>query len=1520
MFKFIKKSLKYLIILTGITIMIPTVFYVLIQVPEVQTLLVQRITRYLSSEVRSTINVGTIEFKFFNKLTATDVLIKDPNNDTILYFESFSAGIRRLGLNDNPLRLGRVVLIKPVIGLITDSSGVMNLTRYLKLFEKQKKDDRKNSPGITISELDLNNARFSLINKAYAGDSSLIDFKNLRLSEINGIFEDIKIQNDTISFDVYKLGFREASGFRVIKLNSSAFIAGQNIILKSTLINCDSSELNIPLFSMTVDSSSAFKNFNQEVKLKLFLEKSLFYTSDLKYFIPSASHINESVWLSGKITGTVAELRGRDIRLSFRENTSLDCDFDFSGLPQTENAFMFVEVNSLVTNVKDFENIMIKEKGNPEIPKELYKLNNISFDGSFTGFLTDFVTYGKITTSLGTIRTDISLRPENKDRYKIKGLLSGSDLDLGTITDKEELFGKLSFKANVDGYAYSLKKFAANLTGKIDSVEINRYQYRNIGLNGFFTDKTWDGSIKISEKNIRMDLLGSFNFEKDLPEFDFTLNMAGADLHKLNFDKSDTTAHLTMLLTSNFRGSNIDNLDGEIKLLNSTLRKNGEDLELYDFSLRTFTDLKQKVLSIRTDFVDADIRGKYNFAELSKIINNTMANMMPSWKANPGKKSQYKNNNFSFDINFRNSDKINSFLRTGFLLSDKSYIRGSVKSDTVIDMIIKAKSLSIKSNVFNDLVFDAKVSGNLLSATLNSTSLMLLNQTEFRDFKIRFNTKPDNFVFSVDWDNKDKVLNRGNFTARGHVDSRITVPAKTNPKSTGKTNAKGKEIQRVNPILTIDIDSSEIYLSNNRWKINKSSVLIDSSSVKVKKFYVGNENHYYLIDGSISVNPSDTLNLQFSGIDISPLNYLGDRKELSDPVTLKPEIKGILNGKIHLTDFYRNLMLEGNLYVKGLSLLGTELGNMSLKSAFDISKKVVNINVSDDLNGIKAIDASGYYDPSAKKARLVINTNKLPVNWLNPMLRSFASGITGTVSGKVILTSESNNIWMKGAVMAENGTVKVDYLQTKYKMHDSVRFDRNGFKFNNLKMTDEKGNSAFLSGAVNHKNFKEFTADISVNFNSAPVQILNTKARDNEMFYGTAYGSGVTTIKSDANSINFDISAKTGKNTKFFIPLTESLSVSDYTFISFFDPKNRAGENTLTESERAAPAASKKTGIDINFDLEVNPDAEVQLIFDSKVGDIMKGRGSGNLNVNLNRKGEFRMVGDYIIEEGDYLFTLGNILNKSFSVENGGKISFNGDIYNAEIDIKAIYRLKASLSDLLGDDRFTERIPIECQLNLSGKLFNPVVGFNIFLPIADEETRTYVKNALSTEEELSRQFLYLLVMNSFYADPAMVSKAPSTALSGTSAMAVTTTEMLSNQLSNWLSQISNDFDIGFVYRPGTGNKDINPQEVQVALSTQLLNNKVTLNGNFDVRGTTGSMPDNSNAITGDFDAEYKITDKLRFKVFNRYNNPYTSGKGVGIPYTQGIGIFLKKDFDGFSDLFKKKVKADTIKKAIPAIK
>jgi hypothetical protein len=1486
MIRAVNRTLRFFLILIGILIMIPALLYPVLRHPEIQTLIIKRITRHFSQELRSTISVGKTEFIFFNRLSMDDVLIKDKNDDTLIYAKKLSATIRRINTDRNEYTLGRVLIQNPVFSLITDTAGVRNLQWYLGLLKRGTGKPSEQAFALMINHADIRDGSFSLINRsAEEKENNTIEFNRLQLGSLNGILEDFSIKKDTTSFSVHDLSFQESGGFRVRKMSSDFAIADRSIIFTSAFINCDSSVLNIPLAELKPDSGGTFSNFINNVNLDIQLDKSIVYTSDLQHFLAPVNGIHENVNIRGRIFGTIAELRGRDIRLSSGKETLLDCDFDLSGLPDITNSFIYLGVHQLNSSADDIKSIRMPGGKALRLPEYFDRMGSVSFNGSFTGFTTDFVAYGKLESEAGNLNTDISLRPEGKNQFKIKGLVTGNGIDLGEITGNRDMLGDLSIRADVDMYTYSFKKFSGEINGLIDSVEIYNYKYRNISLKGLINDKTWDGSIRTADDNIKLDMLGMLNFSRELPEFDFTLNLAKADLYKLHLDKSDTTSAASMLLTANFRGKIDEKLEGEVKLLNSSLRKYGNTLEMYDFSLRSFMDNNQPSISLRTDYLDADLKGYFNPAGLMSFVGSAMAGLMPSRYDRPETHTGFVRDTLAFAVSFKKTDNINNFFRTGLLIADKSTITGEIIADTAAHVKLLSGNLAFRGNTFSDLVIDIDYSPLLFGTGLRSSSLNFLGHSDLKDFSADFSTKPDNFTFSLNWgDDDSRSSGTGSFTARG-----------TSMKEAGTESG---------PVMLIDIASSDIISQDNQWKINHSTILLDSNMVNINNLLIHNENSYYLIDGTLSKNREDSLRLEFKNIDISPLNSLIGGKDNRDKLSL--DLKGELSGKILLTDVYRNPLAEGDLRINGFSILRGEYGTLTLNSAWNNEGKVAEIRAGNNLSGKKMLDVKGYYNPPLRKLDLTALTEKLPVDALNPLLSTFASDISGSASGKVRISGELNRLVMKGSVLAENTSMTIDYLQTRYKLDDSVHFDNNNIIFRDLKLSDERGNTAMLNGKVFHNHFKDFNADITVSFND--FMVMNTKARDNEDFYGTAFATGIVTIKTGQNLISFDISARTGRNTRFYMPLNTGETLTDYSFVSFVTPGIPGDSSSLPEAVTAiAPAGS---GIELNFDLDVTPDAEIQLIFDEKVGDVIRGRGSGNLNINLDRKGNFGISGDYSIDNGDYLFTLGNLMNKPFSVENGGKVSFSGNIDNAEIDLKASYRLKASLFEILQDDRFNERIPVECQILLSGKLFNPVVGFNIDLPSADEERRAYLRNVITTDEELSRQFLYLLVMNSFYSDPVRSSVAgggsatAGTGTTGTSAMAVTTTEMLSHQLSNWLSQISNDFDIGFVYRPGY--KDINAQEVEVALSTQLLNDRVTINGNFDVRGAEKAAG-TSDKITGDFDIEYKLTEKIRFRFFNRFNNPYT---GKGAPYTQGFGLFFRKDFNQLADLFRKNSKPE----------
>ena len=201
---------------------------------------------------------------------------------------------------------------------------------------------------------------------------------------------------------------------------------------------------------------------------------------------------------------------------------------------------------------------------------------------------------------------------------------------------------------------------------------------------------------------------------------------------------------------------------------------------------------------------------------------------------------------------------------------------------------------------------------------------------------------------------------------------------------------------------------------------------------------------------------------------------------------------------------------------------------------------------------------------------------------------------------------------------------------------------------------------------------------------------------------------------------------------------------------------------------------------------------------------------------------------------------------------------------------------------------------------MKNKLMMPDISFNIDLPTADQDTRRNVQGILNNEEKRNRQFLSLLIINNFLPEQDLTGPGMGSTLgmSATEASITTVSEFFSNQLSNWLSQLSRDVDFGINWRPGD---EITPDEVELALSTQVLNDRISINGHVDV----GGRQTNTSNIVGDFDVDIKLnrSGKLRLKAFTRANDnlirPHLS------PYTQGVGLFYREEFDNFDELMKR---------------
>lgn len=1481
--KIIKKFFRSLAISVAVFLAAVTLTAVIARTPVFQSFVVKQFSEFISKRTGTHVSIGQVSYSYFNKLKAYDIIVKDQNNDTLLAAQQIALKIKEFNPASGRFRFGKIDIYQPDFRMITDTSGTSNLRWYLDLLGGGKKSGKGGNTLVSISDINIYDASYRLINRRDTTQrrTGVINFSDLKVTGITGNMEDFLVCNDSVYFKIKNIGFNESTGLTAKDFSTSLTIKTDSLFFRDVKCITDSSVIMAPSIKLIPLDSVGFADFINRVKLDIELSQSGVSTSELSHFAAVFKGIDEMLFASGHFYGTISEFNGRKAEIKYGSSTRLKCDFDLSGLPQIENTYAFIEVNELRTSAEDIERFRLRAGKTISLPKSIHQMGSMYFRGNFTGFTTDFVSYGTLRTDNGSFSTDVSFRPDSSNVFKFKGLFTARDVDLAALTGNPKSFGKLWCHADMDGYSTSLKHFSAIINGAIDSVEINKYTYRNVELKGTMTENIWDGNVTVKDDNIDMKVVGRFDFSGNLPEFDFSMNLADADLYRLNLMKKDSLYKASASITASFSGTNIDNLEGGIRLDNSTFVNSTGKLTINDFNIRSTTRNGVPLLTLSSDFADAEVRGPHNYASLEYAIKSLLAGLFPSKFKVPSSSSKINENNFTYTANFKEINSFNEFFSTGLSVADSSTLSGVFHPDSsLFTYKFKSRQFGMAGSRFNNIEAGIDVSGKTMNVTLLSDQVELPDKSVIRNFSVSVGTHPDTINLNMKWDNNDQGMTKGNVNANGFI----------------SVNKQG------NPTLKIFILPTSAYVNGEQWKINPATITIDSSSTHVDNIYINNGNKFFSLDGFSTLNPDDKMKFVFDGVNLAYLNKLSSNDANSGGMELN--LGGTVKGYINISDLKKAPRLESDIKVDGFTFNNSPYGNINIRSEWDNNEKEINIDVANNFEGAKYFDITGTYKPSAEIIDLKADLSGMPLNIINPLVKSFASDLRGFGNGKLNLRGRLNHLYLVGGLRARDASLRVDFLQTRYYLNDSIRFTTKGIEFKNIKITDDKKNQGTVNGTLYYQGFKDISLDFI--FDIRNMMVLNTKPKDSQYFYGTAYATGIVRLKGPANKLSFDISARTGKNTYFFVPLNSGSTVADYPYILFIDTKH--AKQASIDQDKMFEKKVKSTGIDLNLDLEVTPDAEAQLILDSKIGDIIKGSGSGKLNISMKSNGPIKMAGDYVIQKGDYLFTMGNVLNKKFTIEDGGTITWNGGLTDADLNLKAKYTCETSLYDLFPEEAYKKRIRVDCLLNLSGKLFNPVVGFDINLPSADDETKEYLKMAINNEEELSKQFLYLLVMNSFYPDPALFSTSAQSSTQGTNAIGVTTTEMLSNQFSNWLSQISNDFDIGFNYRPGN---EISSQQVEAAFSTQLLNNKVTLNGNVDVGGKSSTKTSN---VTTDFTLEYNITNRLKFKAFNRSNDNVFYETS---PYTQGFGLLYRHEFDKFKDLIKKTREKEKVKQEKP---
>lgn len=1383
------------------------------------------------------------------------------------------ATLRTFNRSGKKMVISRLRLRDATIRLATDSSRVTNLA-FLVDALRPPPDSNRVKMEMVFNTIQFESSRFIYENHAVDDRwDKGIDWSEVRIDEMDLNLTRFRVYNDSVSFRIRHLDFQERSGLDVISLSAEAILNRQFMDLKDIHLSTENSDILAEHLDFRFNSWKDFGNgqFGEKVRLRFRFLPSTIHLDDLAYFAPGLDGMEAIIGLNGDIGGRISSLKGKDMVIRYNSHLYFEGNFDMLGLPDFEETYMYFDIDNLTTNVNAIMEMQRPGRSGDTISlsESLSQLGNVSYKGKFAGFYNDFVTYGDFSTDLGSISSDLSIRPDSAENVHYRGKLSTRGFDIGKLLDMDETAGVIDMSGNVEGINYKGGEVDVNMDGYISLFEFNQYPYRNITLTGHLTNRTFDGSFSVEDPNLKMEFFGKIDFADTLPVFDFTANVENARLYPLKISASDPSYTLSCYLRANFVGANLDDFNGEINLVNSLFQTQDKQIQIYDFNLFTLQRPDTNWMTLRSDLVDADIWGQYEFVDIGQATARLLAHHIPAFQNLPVlEQDEYPGTNrFHFRFDFKNTFPITDFFMPDLELARNSILTGNYNpAEYELNFSGQFPQLKYRDNNLEDLNIELVSDKTAAEFQAGCSCLGTGGLISMENFEVRSILQNDSIFGSINWNN-----DLSGIRSMGDLGGLVSF----------ERNGAG-----IMPMIGIEMEPGTVVLRDSIWNLDPVTIRIDTSTISIDRLLISHGSQYFLLDGEISRLPGRELVLTFSDFDLSHINQAFKKQGL--------EIRGVLNGSSTISDVYDKPTFLSDLSIDGFALNGESLGNTYIDANWVNSDQKIHLDARAMRGELKTLGITGDYRPETRELDFDLSLDKLRLNIIEPYLSETVSGLNGILSGEVNLKGTTRKPLFNGILQVQKTSFMVEYLQTVYNFSDQLEIRDNNLIFSDFEILDNAGSKAFLNGSIRNNYLRDFVFDL--NLQAERFRFLSTRERHNPDYYGDAIVTGLLRFSGTRGDLHLNISARTDRGTHMFIPVSQGRSIKENNFITFVN-KEKYDPPPVPEGDRS----NLLSGFGLQIDLAVTPDAITEIIFDPQVGDIMKGNGQGNIQLLINPGGKFQMFGEYEIENGEYLFTLQNIINKKLEVASGGTIRWNGDPTGAVIDIRAIYNSRAAPSVLLPEapEHLKKRMPVECHLIMTGNLLSPLIKFDIQMPTAEEETRNILRNAIGTEEELTRQFLSLLVMNSF-SSVSSYAGTGSSAGTGVGMAGVTASESLSNLLSSWLSQISNDFDIGVNYRPGD---EISSEQVEVALSTQIFDNRVTIHTNVDVSGQDSPTAANpkANSIAGDFDLDVKITEngKFRFKAYNRYNHDQLYKTA---PYTQGIGFIYREDFNNLLEL------------------
>ena len=1410
----------------------------------------QYLTKRLNTEYKTDINIDKLKFSLISWDTSLEgVLIKDYEKDTLFYVNALTSSVLSIGnLTKGKLEFGDIQVDSLKFNLKTYKDSInTNLEVFVDKLDSGKPREA-GTPSFFFSSSNINiaNSRFQLINENLE-NQGILDFSDLNINADN-----FQIAGPEVKLDVNDMSFNSSRGIRVDSMRTHFKYTLEQMRFDSLRIKTPASTLvgNLAFNYERTD----FQDFFNLVKVDAQFNDSKVAFNEINLVYDQFGKGKE-VLFSTNVSGVLNDLNTDDLFL-LSDNTGIRGDFNFKNLFDRDKDFvMDAQMKNVTSSYYQLRALMPNILGK-SLPSSFKKLGQFTIRGQAQITTSSITAKVNLNTAIGSSYTDLELGNINHiDNATYKGFVSLIDFDLGSFIENKRV-GKATLDFNVKGTGFVKESLNTEVVGEVYSLKFNNYDYRNLKVSGVLKEQLFDGSLSSNDENLKFDFKGLADFGADLNKFNFEASVEYANLKKLNFI-NDSISIFKGDINMDVTGNNLDNLDGEIRFTKTSFQNKNDTYYFDDFEIvSSFENDSIRTININSpDIITGYLRGNFKVNELGRLVQNSLGSIYTNYRPFEISKGQ----NLSF--NFKIYNKIVDVFIPEVKFDPNTFIKGRIRSDEG-DFKLTFKSPFIEafgSKADNiDITIDNK---NPLFNTFASVGDLSNPYYDVKDFNI-INTKL-----------KDTLFFRAEF-AGGTAYNDIY-----NLNFYHTFNAENKSV--------IGLKTSQIDIKGNKWVLNKkgddkNKVIVNSAldSILIQEIVMNNDKEEQIrLRGSLADSTDKDLQLEFKIVSLDKIT------PAIDSLNLQGEVNGILN--IYQKDGI--YLPSSNLKIANFSINKMAVGDVAIGIVGNKDLTEFSVNTQITENGLEKVGIFGNIDNKGETptADLLVNLNGFDISPFSPLGEGIIDHIRGFVSGSVNVKGEVINPNFTGLLTLDNAGLGVPYLNVDYTFASNSRvnlFDQT-FDFDRIAVTDvDERTKAILDGTISHSAFKDWRLDLNVDTQNDRLLILNTPYEDEVLYYGTGFLNGEGRIHGPTKALNIDVTGKTARGTSLKIPLSDVVTVGDYSFINFINQSE-------VDSLASARILDEVQGVQLEFDLDITKDAEVQIVTDVKTKSTLKGTGEGPMLIRINTKGDFEMFGEFAVVTGEYNYRFGNFINKVFTVTPGGTINWDGPPLAATLNLEAVYRLNANPAPLLDNGSY-RNIATDVIIKLTEDLESPGINFDIDFPDATSIVKSELEYSLSDPVIKERNAFFLMAQGSFVNNQQGI-----TAGAVTGNLAQSATGILNSVLSSGNEKL----DFGIVLEPGQALDSQDDGRVGVTLSTKI-SDRVLFNGQVGVPVGGAS----ETVVAGNFEIQVLLNEQgtLSAKFFSR-ESEIQAFLADRLGTTQGVGLSYEVDFDTFKELTKK---------------